>query len=103
MPSARVRRVMRLVDELEMDPREVQELTQELNQRPACVIEWDKVAPEDRELVTLVEKRMNGPSELLPIADMNRVARERLAWHAKRRSKASKATSSKRRRSTPGA
>jgi hypothetical protein len=106
MSTARVRRAMRLIEQLDMDPSEVKDLGQQLLNRPECVVDWDKVAPEDREIVALVERRLNTPSELLPIADMNRAARERLAFHAKRRRearKASKATSSRRRRSPPPA
>jgi hypothetical protein len=106
MSTARVRRAMRLIEQLDMDPSEVKDLGQQLLNRPACVIDWDKVAPEDRELVALIERRLSDPSEPLPIADMNQAARERLAFHAKRRRearKATKATSSRRRRSPPPA
>jgi hypothetical protein len=78
--SSRVRRSLRLVDELELAPEEMHELVTELAHRPACVVDWDKVAPEDRELVALIERRLNNPSgPMISMTEANSMARERLA------------------------
>jgi len=78
--SPRVRRALRLVDELELGPEETRELAAELTQRPACVVDWDKVASDDRELVELIERRLNNPTgPMISMTDANRMVRERLA------------------------
>jgi hypothetical protein len=78
--SSRVRRALRLVDELELKPEEMREFVTELAHRPACIVDWDKVQSEDRELVELVERRLNNPSgPMVSMAEANRMAREHLA------------------------
>jgi hypothetical protein len=77
--SRRIDRVLKLVDELELDPEEKRTLAAELLE-PPCVVDWEEVSPDDQELVKLVERRLNHSSgPMIRMTEAMRMARERIA------------------------
>jgi hypothetical protein len=76
--SPRLRRVLRLVDELELDRDELQQLGQQLAERGAFTVEWDKVHPGDKELVDLLQRRMATPADMVSMAEGDRIVRQEL-------------------------
>jgi hypothetical protein len=81
--SPRVRRILKLVDELELEPAEVRALRVELGAREECEIDLDACANEDeRQLALAIKQRIDaaarGEAKLVPISDVMKRAREGL-------------------------
>lgn len=83
LSSGRVRRVLKVVDELELDAQELLALRTELETRQDCVIDLDACAdPEERRLARTIKERIDavarGDAKLVPIGDILRGARDAL-------------------------
>jgi len=78
---SRVRRVLRLVDELELDPKELGELRDEIEQRRECVLNLEGVTDEaERALLVAVKDRVDaffrGETKPLTLAEGTKVYRQ---------------------------
>lgn len=79
--STRLKKVLRLVDELELDSREIDSLCDELSARKGCVVDLSKCRnEEEKELVLLAKSRIesieNGSAEVLSEREFMRRVRE---------------------------
>lgn len=86
MPSAssRVRRVLKLVDELELDAEELRALRAELDARGECVIDLDACADEgERQLARTIKRRVEaaarGETRMVSMTEADKVLRDRRA------------------------
>jgi hypothetical protein len=80
--QARVRKVLKLVDELELDPAELRALRAELDARGECEIDLDACENEDeRQLALTIKRRIDaaarGETTIVSMADASRILRER--------------------------
>ncbi len=85
MPAAskRVRRILHLVDELDLDRAELRALREELDLRQGCEIDLDACkTPEERELASEIKRRIDdatqGSVELVPVTELLKRGREEL-------------------------
>jgi hypothetical protein len=81
--SGRVRRVLKVVDDLALDAEEILALRAELETRQACALDLDACAdPEERTLAQAIKKRIDalarGDARLVPIGDIVKGARDAL-------------------------
>lgn len=81
--TSRVRRVLRLVDELELDPAELHSLRDELDARKECVVDLDACkTEEDRQLALTIKNRIDafnrGEAKTLTMAEANTFVRAEL-------------------------
>jgi hypothetical protein len=82
--SGRVRRVLKVVDDLALDPQELLALRAELETRQGCVIDLGACSgPEERKLAQAIKQRIDavarGDAKLVPISDILRGAATRSA------------------------
>lgn len=80
---ARVRKVLKLVDELELDSIELRALRSELDARSECEIDLAACKDEDdRQLAVTIKRRIDaharGELELVSMADVMKTGREEL-------------------------
>jgi hypothetical protein len=81
--SGRVRRVLKVVDALDLDAQELLALRAELEARQDCVIDLDACAdPGERKLARAIKERIDavtrGDAKLVPIGDILKGARDAL-------------------------
>jgi hypothetical protein len=81
--SKRVRRILHLVDELDLDRTEIRALRDELDLRQECELDLDACkTPEDHTLASELKRRVDaaaqGHVELVPIADLLKRGRDEL-------------------------
>ena len=80
--SPRIRRVLKLVEELELDGKELRELRAELDVRGGCEIEPAAcVDPSDRALAGTIKRRIDaaarGETQMVTMAQANVILRDR--------------------------
>ena len=80
--SPRIRRVLKLVEELELDGQEISELRAELDARKGCEIDLEGCnTSQERALAETIKRRIDaaarGETRTVSISDANRVLRER--------------------------
>lgn len=88
--SGRVRRVLEVVDALDLDAQELLALRAELETRQDCVIDLDACAdPGERKLARTIKERIDavarGDAKLVPIGDIMKGARDALRQAQARR------------------
>ncbi|MFI5297969.1 MAG: hypothetical protein ACHREM_07705 [Polyangiales bacterium] len=81
--TPRLRRVMKLVDELQLDSEELRTLSRELSARSECIVDLDVArSPEERALMVTVKSRvdkvMSGEAKTYSVAETTRYVRDRL-------------------------
>ena len=81
--SKRVRRVLHLVDELDLNRAELCALREELDLRQGCEIDIDACKPpEEREFASEIKRRMDdstqGSVEIVPVTELLKRGREEL-------------------------
>jgi hypothetical protein len=80
--TSRVRRILKLVDELELDQAELRALRAELDEREKCVVDLEGASPAERaSLVTIkgrVDPNLRGEAKTLSMAEGNAIVREEL-------------------------
>jgi hypothetical protein len=85
---ARVRKVLKLLDELELDADELRELRAELDARGECEVDLDACADEnERSLATKIKRRIDaaarGDTPMVSMPEATRILRARRKARAK--------------------
>jgi hypothetical protein len=80
--TARVRRVLKLVDELELDQEELRALRKELDARGECEIDLAACTDAaERTLARTIKRRIDaaarGETRMVPMAEAHKILRER--------------------------
>jgi hypothetical protein len=80
--TSRVRRILKLVDELKLDASELRVLRAELNEREDCVVDLDGASEQERASLLAIKGRIDpilrGKAKMLTMAEGNAIVREEL-------------------------
>lgn len=80
--TLRVRRVLKLVDELNLDASELRALRTELGEREECIVDLEGASEQERASLLTIKGRLDsvlrGETKTLTMAEGNAIAREDL-------------------------
>lgn len=99
--TSRVRRVLELVDELDLDASELGELRAGLSAREECVVDLHGADEEERAFLLDLKRRVDsilrGAAKTLSVAEANKIVREELRQRRERAASGERPTRSGRR------